>query len=87
MAGIMEDRHPPAVPVEDLDDLVEGGVGADLQLAQLPVLGLLEGLPEPRASGAAREVAARPSCSLAKARTITGFCRIVPSPAFSHSRA
>ena len=47
MAAVMKDDNPIAVAVEDVEDLVECGVGKDLGEAEAVTLGLLEDLLEP----------------------------------------
>ena len=58
VAAVMEDRHPVAVLGEDVEDLVERGVGPDDQLAQALLLGRLQDRLElPQLPGQVAEVA------------------------------
>ena len=47
MAGVVEDGDLVAVPGEDVEDLVEGGVGEQFEPAEAVALGLLEDLLKP----------------------------------------
>ncbi len=47
MAGVVEDGDLVAVPGEDVEDLVEGGVGEQFEPAEAVALGILEDLLKP----------------------------------------
>ena len=58
VAAVMEDRHPVAMLGEDLEDLVERGIGPDDQLAQPFPLGAFEdGLELPQLLRQVAEIA------------------------------
>ena len=60
MPAVVEDRHPVAVPcvLEDVEDLLDGGVLAHDDLAQAGVLGRLQRLAQaPRLFGQVAQVA------------------------------
>ena len=80
MTAVMKDRHPIAMLGEDLEDLLETGVGPDDQLAQALSFGRLQdGLKQPQLLRQVAEIAMPLLVSLANARTITGKSGILSS--------